>query len=320
MLDKSIAIIGALLVSLMIALPTQALSKGHSAVNNQSIFVDNLNQTANTTKYNSGSLWNSELFNPSRFTLNIKLTPAEKKEASLVVRSFEAHMRTGALFMHHLLTELKKRNLPVELVALPLLESGYKQRARSHAGAKGPWRFIHATGKSYGLKTSSDYDEFYDFIRSTDASLRYLTHLYNELHHNWDLAIAAYNQGEFTIKRAIRKAKKSGITTYNMNTLKLSNHARLYVRRFHAYADILRSPEKYRVKLPQLQNRPAFKQVQVAGKLNSMKKAAELAGVKVSTLKHLNAGYLTDSLRTKQQYGLLVPIENASKLERALKK
>ena len=64
-------------------------------------------------------------------------------------------------------------------------------------------------GKSYGLKTSSNYDEFYDFIRSTDASLRYLTHLYNELNHNWDLAIAAYNQGEFTIKRAIRNAQKA---------------------------------------------------------------------------------------------------------------
>ena len=252
--------------------------------------------------------------------LNIKLTEAEKKEAKRLVNSFESHMEKGAPFMHHLLTELKNRNLPVELVALPLLESGYNQRARSNAGAKGPWQFIRATGKSYGLKTSSNYDEFYDFIRSTDASLRYLTHLYNELNHNWDLAIAAYNQGEFTIKRAIRNAQKSGVKTYNMSTLKLSKHARLYVKRFHAYADILRFPEKYGVERPMLKNRPAFKRVQVAGKINSMKKAAELSGVKITTLQHLNAGYLSDSLKTKHQYGLLVPIEHVRRLERALSK
>ena len=69
-----------------------------------------------------------------------------------------------------------------------------------------------------------------------------------------------------------------------------------------------------------LKNRPAFKRVQVAGKINSMKKAAELSGVKITTLQHLNAGYLTDSLKTKHQYGLLVPIENARRLEKALSK
>ena len=105
-----------------------------------------------------------------------------------------------------------------------------------------------------------------------------------------------------------------------MSTLKLSKHARLYVKRFHAYADILRFPEKYGVERPMLKNRPAFKRVQVAGKINSMKKAAELSGVKITTLQHLNAGYLTDSLKTKHQYGLLVPIENVRRLERALSK
>ena len=313
------------MVSKTIALATAILLCVLTVFSAQSATV-NKNQTYKTessvvvNRNSSGSLWNSDLFNPSRFMLNIKLTEAEKKEAKRLVNSFESHMEKGAPFMHHLLTELKNRNLPVELVALPLLESGYNQRARSNAGAKGPWQFIRATGKSYGLKTSSNYDEFYDFIRSTDASLRYLTHLYNELNHNWDLAIAAYNQGEFTIKRAIRNAQKSGVKTYNMSTLKLSKHARLYVKRFHAYADILRFPEKYGVERPMLKNRPAFKRVQVAGKINSMKKASELSGVKITTLQHLNAGYLTDSLKTKHQYGLLVPIENVRRLERALSK
>ena len=48
--------------------------------------------------------------------------------------------------------------------------------------------------------------------------------------------------------------------------------------------------------------------------------SAELSGVKITTLQHLNAGYLTDSLKTQHQYGLLVPIENVKRLERALGK
>lgn len=311
MVHKTIALATAILLCILTVFSANSATVSKNQSYNTESFV-NINREA------VGSLWHSDLFNPSRFMLDIKLTDAEKKEAKKLVNSFESHMAKGAPFMHHLLTELKKRNLPVELVALPLLESGYNQRARSNAGAKGPWQFIRATGKSYGLKTSSNYDEFYDFIRSTDASLRYLTHLYNELNQNWDLAIAAYNQGEFTIKRAIRNAKKQGVTDFNMSTLKLSKHARLYVRRFHAYADILRFPEKYGVERPMLKNRPAFKRVQVAGKINSMKKAAELSGVKITTLQHLNAGYLTDSLKTKHQYGLLVPIENVRRLERAL--
>lgn len=311
MVHKTIALATAILLCILTVFSANSATVNKNQSYNTESFV-NINREA------VGSLWHSDLFNPSRFMLDIKLTDAEKKEAKKLVNSFESHMAKGAPFMHHLLTELKKRNLPVELVALPLLESGYNQRARSNAGAKGPWQFIRATGKSYGLKTSSNYDEFYDFIRSTDASLRYLTHLYNELNQNWDLAIAAYNQGEFTIKRAIRNAKKQGVTDFNMSTLKLSKHARLYVRRFHAYADILRFPEKYGVERPMLKNRPAFKRVQVAGKINSMKKAAELSGVKITTLQHLNAGYLTDSLKTKHQYGLLVPIENVRRLERAL--
>lgn len=313
MVNKTIALATAILLCVL-----TVFSANCATVNKNQIY--SAENSVNVNYGASGSLWNSELFNPSRFMLNIKLTKDEQREAKRVVSSFESHMAKGAPFMYHLLTELKDRNLPVELVALPLLESGYNQRARSNAGAKGPWQFIRATGKSYGLKTSSNYDEFYDFIRSTDASLRYLTHLYNELEQNWDLAIAAYNQGEFTIKRAIRNAKKNGVTNFNMETLKLSKHARLYVKRFHAYADILRFPDKYGVERPELKNRPAFKRVQVAGKINSMKKAAELSGVKITTLQHLNAGYLTDSLKTKHQYGLLVPIENVKRLERALGK
>lgn len=322
MIRKTILILSTLLCGSIIALTACTTDTNTKATLAKSVQTSELTTTIKPESIAKedkvGSLWNSELFNDSRFKLDIKLTPREQKEARLMARNFEAHMQSSTLFMYHLLSELKQRNMPIELAALPLVESGFNPRAKSHAGAHGPWQFIRSTGKSLGLERTSNYDEFYDFIESTDASLRYLEHLYRECGENWDLAVAAYNQGEFAIKKAIRRAKANGVTDINFNTVKLTNHANLYVMRFHAYADILRHPENYGVNRPEIENRPAFKRVQIAGRINSMTQAAKLSGVKVSTLKHLNAGYLSDSLKSNKQRGLLVPVENAKRLERAI--
>lgn len=267
---------------------------------------------------NYGSLWNSELFNESRFQLNIKLNASEKKEARILARSFESHMERSKLFMYYLLSELKERNLPIELAAIPLVESGFNPRAKSHAGARGPWQFTRNTGKSYGLEVNANYDEFYDFIESTQASLAYLEHLYNALGHDWELALAGYNQGEFGVKKAIRKAKHNGVKNINSQTVPLSKGARTYIKRFRAYADIFHHPEKYGLEHPAIENRIAFKRVKIGGRLSSMQEAAKLSGVDLKILKHLNAGYLSDSLTSNKQRGLLVPVENVARLERAL--
>lgn len=319
MIRRTLLILGCIALSAVMAVSacSSSISTAEADQNN----LENQLSAAQTPKVpavEDSSLWNSELFNDNRFTLDIKLNARERKEAHRLARSFEAHMENSSLFMYHLLTELKERNLPIELAALPLVESGFNPRAKSLAGARGPWQFIRATGRAYGLESTKNYDEFYDFIESTDASLRYLDHLYQECGKNWDLAIAAYNQGEFAVKRAIRRAREAGVTNLNMDTVKLSAGARAYVARFHAYADLLRNPEKYGVSRPEIKNRPAFKRVQVAGRINSMKQASKLSGVELSTLQHLNAGYLSDSLKSNKPRALLVPVENASRLEKAI--
>lgn len=265
-----------------------------------------------------GSLWKSDLFNDSRFKLKIKLTASEKKEAKILARSFESHMERGKYFMHYLLSELKARDLPAELAAIPLVESGFKLRAKSHANAHGPWQFTRRTGKSFGLTVTSSYDEFYDFIASTEASLTYLEHLYQALDKDWELAFVAYNQGEFGVKKSIRRAKAAGVTKINARTIPLTKTARTYLARVRCYADILHHPEAYGVEHPEVPAHAAFKRVGVAGSVTSMKEVAKITGVDIETLKHLNAGYLTDSLKTNKDHGLLVPVENVLKLETAI--
>lgn len=101
---------------------------------------------------------------------------------------------------------LVEKGLPAELKYLAVIESGLKSTAVSWAGAVGPWQFMPATGRRYGLKVSYQLDERMDYIKSTQAAARYLKDLYTEFQ-DWLLVIAAYNGGEGAVRRAIRLSK-----------------------------------------------------------------------------------------------------------------
>ncbi|MDE7344512.1 MAG: transglycosylase SLT domain-containing protein, partial [Alistipes sp.] len=101
--------------------------------------------------------------------------------------------------------ELIKEGLPVELRALPIIESGLSSTAVSHAGAAGLWQFMPSTGRSYGLEVNSLVDERCDPILSTKAACRYLKDLYR-IYKEWSLAIAAYNCGPGNVNKALARA------------------------------------------------------------------------------------------------------------------
>jgi membrane-bound lytic murein transglycosylase D len=89
---------------------------------------------------------------------------------------------------------LEARGLPKDLVYLAMIESGFSTSARSWARAVGPWQFISATGKLYGLKQDFWVGERSDFLKSTVAASAYLDLLHKDFGH-WYLAWAGYNAG-----------------------------------------------------------------------------------------------------------------------------
>lgn len=101
--------------------------------------------------------------------------------------------------------ELIKAGLPVELRALPIIESALSPTAVSVRGAAGLWQFMPSTGKNYGLEINSLVDERCDVVASTRAACRFLMDLY-EIYHDWTLAIAAYNCGPGNVNKALIRA------------------------------------------------------------------------------------------------------------------
>lgn len=98
---------------------------------------------------------------------------------------------------------LNDNQIPVELSALPLIESAYNPHARSKAGAVGIWQFTSKTGRKY-LRIDRHVDERRDVYASTGAAAQYLKDAYSQLG-SWPLTVTSYNHGVNGMLRAKRE-------------------------------------------------------------------------------------------------------------------
>jgi len=93
--------------------------------------------------------------------------------------------------------------VPLDLAALPHVESSYNPNARSHVGASGIWQFTRSTGRRY-MQVDHVVDERNDPFSATRAAGRLLAYNYS-ITGNWPMAITAYNHGLGGVRRAMRK-------------------------------------------------------------------------------------------------------------------
>ena len=212
-------------------------------------------------------------------------------------------------FLHYILEEAEKRDLPTELVLLPIVESAYQPFAYSHGRAAGIWQFIPSTGRLYGLEQTWWYDGRRDIYASTQAALSYLQNLNKLFDGDWTLALAAYNSGSGTVQRAIRKNKKKGKPT-DFWHLKLPKETRAYVPKLMALKELIENSELYDISLRCIPDAPGFIPVDTESQID-LALAAELAELDVDTLYEYNPAFNRWATSPDGPHRLLLPYDNA---------
>ncbi len=222
----------------------------------------------------------------------------------------------AAPYMHYIISEIEKRGMPGEIALLPIVESAFQPFAYSHGRAAGIWQFIPGTGRHYGLKQNWWYDGRRDVYASTQAALNYLQRLNKIFDGDWMLALAAYNSGEGTVLKAVRRNKKRGKPTHFW-ALHLPKETRSYVPRLLAIAKIVEQPQNYNINIASLDNKPYFHRVDTKSQID-LALAAEMADISLDELYKLNPGFNRWATAPKGPHYLLVPVDKAPAFEAKL--
>lgn len=220
-------------------------------------------------------------------------------------------------YIYYVLETIKKEKLPGELALLPMIESNYNPFAYSKAGAAGLWQLMPGTGSGLGVKQNWWYDGRRGIISSTHAAIEYLKYLAHLFKRNWILAIAAYDSGEGTVLRAIKRNQKRREST-NFWSLKLPHETQAYLPRLLALASVIKYPRYFGIHLPESHYPRYFEEITVGSQID-LTHAAKLAGIKYSELLRLNPGHNRWATAPNRQYTLLLPIQKVRQFLQRLK-
>ena len=199
--------------------------------------------------------------------------------------------------------ELLREGLPVELRALPIIESALSPTAVSPMGAVGLWQFMPTTGKSYGLEINSLVDERRDPYRATQAACRYLKDLF-AIYNDWSLAIAAYICGPGNVNKAIaRSGGKNFWEIYDYLPRETRGYVPAFIGASYAYA----YHRQHGIEPTEAPIPLSVDTVRI-NKLMHLRQVSSTIALPIETLRQLNPQYKLDIIpATTKPYTLVLP-------------
>ncbi len=182
---------------------------------------------------------------------------------------------------------LEKQGVPLDLVYLSMIESGFNAYAYSFAKAAGLWQFMVGTSSRYGLTTNFWVDERRDPMKATLAASKYLKDLQARFHGDWYLAWAGYNAGEGKVDRAIRNESTRDFWTMMNKGRTLRAETKHYVPKLIAAALIAKHPDRFGFAGVQLEQPWDTEEAPVSDSTD-LHVIAKAAGIEFETVRDLN--------------------------------
>ncbi len=213
-------------------------------------------------------------------------------------------------FIYEIVQEVERRDLPLELALLPVIESAFNPMARSSQRAAGLWQFMAPTAASLGLKRDWWYDGRHDPMASTSAALDYLQALYAQFDEDWLLALAAYNAGQGNVQRAIRHNQENGEAT-DFWALPLPQETRRHVPRLLGLAHVMADPDHFELTVSAVPDEPYLAAYEVGSQID-LGLAATLAELDPERIYQYNPGYLQWGTHPDGPHTLWLPVDSVS--------
>ncbi len=228
----------------------------------------------------------------ARSPFNIEYNPAlENLIKSFLKNRKQAFARQMALSEYYFPVfeeALARKNVPLEIKYLAIVESALNPKAVSRVGATGLWQFMLQTGKEYNLNVDSYVDERSDILKSSEAAAQYMVNMHR-IFGDWELVLASYNSGAGNVAKAIRRSGGKQ-NFWNIKNY-LPRETQAYVPAFLATMYVYEYHKEHGI----VPNRAIVKHFEtdtiMIKKQMSFKQISDLVDIPVSQLQLLNPSY-----------------------------
>ncbi|MGO9829463.1 MAG: LysM peptidoglycan-binding domain-containing protein [Myxococcaceae bacterium] len=222
---------------------------------------------------------------------------------------FRVWMSRSSRYIPMMAPVLEASGMPRDTVYLAMIESGFSPEAYSWARAAGPWQFISATARRFGLRQDFWVDERRDPLKATRAASQYLRELHDALG-TWYLAWAGYNAGGEKVRRLVQRRGTDDFWELSEGR-GLAKETKHYVPKLIACALVAKHPKAFGFSDDEFswQQPLVFDEVPVV-EPTDLEVLARAAGVAVEDIRALNPElrrWCTPPSTKEQPYLLRVP-------------
>ena len=216
---------------------------------------------------------------------------------------FKQTYRRQGYFRYKIEQVFNEYNIPIDLIYLSMIESGFQVEVKSSAGAVGLWQFMPSTGRIFGLRVDKWVDERRDFEKSTYAAAKYLTSLKKKFG-SWELAMAGYNSGDLTVKRAIKEYKSRDFWYLSQHTF--PKQTKDYIPQILAVVYISKNLEKFGFSNKMIKPIIKLERIELPPE-TSLDYIARISNIDFDVLNRLNPSLLRDVTPPENPYYIYIP-------------